>query len=295
MDNLAGKVVLVTGAARGIGREVAGRLHKRGASLVLVDLDREPLEALAAELGNRVVTAVADVTDLESTKTAVTTGVDVFGGIDIVVANAGIGSYGSVLAVDPAAFRRVIDVNLIGTFHTVRAALPSVVERRGYVLVVSSAAAYAPAPGMAAYDASKAGVEHFANSLRLEVAHLGVDVGSAHMAWIDTPLVREAKSDLGSFRTMLQSLPGPLGRTVSVQDCGERFEKGIARRARHIDVPGWVGWMRRLRPVLQSRLGERETRRLAPDLVPSMDSEVAALGRSVSARTRALGDGHTAG
>ena len=75
---------------------------------------------------------------------------------------------------------------MLGVFHTVRAALPSVIERRGYVLIVSSLAAYAAAPGMAPYDASKAAVEHFANALRLEVAHRGVDVGSAHMSWIDT-------------------------------------------------------------------------------------------------------------
>ncbi len=295
MDSLAGKVVLITGAARGIGEEVARRLHRRGARLVLVDLDEVPLNALAAELGDRVATAVADVTDLRSMNAAVATGVDAFGELDVVVANAGIASYGSVLAVDPAAFRRVIDVNLVGAFHTVRAALPSIIDRRGYVLVVSSAAAYVPAPGMAAYDASKAGLEHFANALRLEVAHLGVDVGSAQMAWIDTPLVREAKADLASFRSMLNSLPGPLGRTVSVQECGERFEKGIADRSRHIDVPGWVAWLRRLRPVLQTRLGERDVRRTASAGVPQMDSEVAALGRSVSARTRSLGDGHTAG
>lgn len=295
MDSLAGKVVLITGAARGIGEEVARRLYRRGARLVLVDLDEVPLNALAAELGDRVATAVADVTDLRSMNAAVATGVDSFGGLDVVVANAGIASYGSVLAVDPAAFRRVIDVNLVGAFHTVRAALPSIIDRRGYVLVVSSAAAYVPAPGMAAYDASKAGLEHFANALRLEVAHLGVDVGSAQMAWIDTPLVREAKADLASFRSMLNSLPGPLGRTVSVQECGERFEKGIADRSRHIDVPGWVAWLRRLRPVLQTRLGERDVRRTASEGVPQMDSEVAALGRSVSARTRSLGDGHTAG
>lgn len=295
MDSLAGKVVLITGAARGIGEEVARRLHRRGARLVLVDLDEVPLNALAAELGDRVATAVADVTDLRSMDAAVATGVDAFGGLDVVVANAGICSYGSVLAVDPAAFRRVIDVNLVGAFHTVRAALPSIIDSRGYVLVVSSAAAYAPAPGMAAYDASKAGVEHLGNALRLEVAHRGVDVGSAHMAWIDTPLVREAKADLESFRTMLGSLPGPLSRTTSVQECGKRFEKGIAKRSRHIDVPGWVAWLRRLRPILQSRLGERDTRRTAAVLVPQGDAEVEALGRSVSARTRALGDGHTAG
>ena len=98
-----------------------------------------------------------------------------------------------MLEIDPEAFKTVVDVNLMGVFYTVRAALPSVIERRGYVLVVSSLAAFAAAPGMASYDASKAGVEHFANALRLELAHRGVDVGSAHMSWIDTPLVRESK------------------------------------------------------------------------------------------------------
>ncbi|MFD4294030.1 SDR family oxidoreductase [Rhodococcus sp. NPDC058532] len=295
MTGPAGKAVLITGGARGVGAELARRLHRRGARLILADLDEAPLHDLAAELGDRVVAVVADVTDLPSMEAAVAVGVDAFGGIDIVVANAGIASYGSVLAVDPAAFRRVIDVNVVGVFHTVRAALPSIIERRGYVLVVSSLAAYTSAPGLAAYHASKAGVEYFANTLRLEVAHRGVDVGSAHMAWIDTPLVRDAKADLGAFRRMLDALPGPLGSTTSVQACGARFERGIDRRATHIDVPGWVGVLRWLRPLVRTRLAERDLRRLTPTLLPEMDAEVAALGRSVSARTRALGDGHTAG
>jgi NAD(P)-dependent dehydrogenase (short-subunit alcohol dehydrogenase family) len=88
---------------------------------------------------------------------AVAEGVERFGGIDVVVANAGIASYGSVRAVDPAAFKRVLDINMLGVFHTVRAALPSLVERRGYVLVVSSLAAFAASPGLASYNASKAG------------------------------------------------------------------------------------------------------------------------------------------
>src|ERR1044072_5205893 len=116
-------------------------------------------------------------------------GVSRFGAIDIVIANAGIASYGSVLVVDPDAFRRVLDVNVVGVFNTVRATLPSLIERKGYILVVSSLAAFTAAPGMAPYDASKAGVEQFANAVRFEVAHHGVGVGCAHMAWIDTPLV----------------------------------------------------------------------------------------------------------
>jgi NAD(P)-dependent dehydrogenase (short-subunit alcohol dehydrogenase family) len=211
-------------------------------------------------------------------------GIERFGGIDLVLANAGIASYGSVLAVDPATFQRVLDINVVGVFHTVRATLPSVIERKGYILVVSSLAAFAPAPGLAAYNASKAGVEHFANALRLEVAYRGVDVGTAHMSWIDTPLVQDAKSDLGSFNDMLAALPGPLGKTTSVQACVDAFVAGLAKRKRRVYVPGWVGIIAKLRAVMVSKVGDRETLKQAPTLMPKMDAEVAALGRSTSAR-----------
>jgi NADP-dependent 3-hydroxy acid dehydrogenase YdfG len=173
MTSVSGKVVFITGGAGGIGAEVARRLHVRGAKLVLTDLDEAQLNELATELGDEwVLTMVADVRDLSAMHAAVDQAVERFGGIDTVMANAGIASYGSVLQVDPEAFRRLIDVNVLGVYHTVRAALPSVIDRRGYVLIVSSLAAYAAAPGLAPYNASKAAVEHFANALRLEVAHL---------------------------------------------------------------------------------------------------------------------------
>lgn len=290
MASLEGKVVLITGGARGVGAEVARRMRRRGAKLLLTDLDAAALAALTTELGGdeHVVSVVADVCDLASMQAAVARGVERFGGLDIAVANAGIASYGSVMAVDPAVFQKVLDVNVVGVFHTVRAALPAIIERRGYVLVVSSLAAYTASPGLAAYHASKAGAEYFANTLRLEVAHLGVDVGSAHMAWIDTPLVQEAKADLPAFRKMLAALPGPLSGTTSVEACGRRFEKGIEKRASRINVPGWVGALRWVRPLVQTRLAERDIRRLTPTLLPEMDAEVAALGRSLSARTEAL-------
>ncbi|HYZ68444.1 MAG TPA: SDR family oxidoreductase, partial [Mycobacterium sp.] len=222
MSSVNGKVALITGAANGIGAEVARRLHQKGAKLVLTDLDQVQLEAVAAPLGeDRVLTEVADVRQLSDMQAAVDKGIERFGGIDIVVANAGIAVFGSVLNVDPDAFKTLIDVNALGVFYTVRAALASVVERRGYVLIVSSAAAYVAIPGGSSYNVSKAGVEHFANGLRMEVAHLGVDVGSAHMLWIDTPLVRESKAELASLREMIDALPGPLSRTTSVEECGE--------------------------------------------------------------------------
>ena len=289
MGSVNGKVALITGGANGVGAEVARRLHDKGARVVLTDLDEVLLKEVATRLGeDRVLAAVADVRDLSAMQNVVDKGIERFGGIDIVVTNAGIGTYGSVLQVDPEAFRTLIDVNVVGVFHTVRATLPSVIDRQGYVLIVSSGAAYLAFPGLAPYNAAKAGVEHFANALRLEVAHLGVDVGSAHMSWIDTPLVRESKADLSTVREMLASLPGPLAKTTSVEKCGDAFVKGIEARKRRINCPGWVEVLRWIRPLLATRMVEAQTAKTASELLPKMDAEVAALGRSMSTRTESL-------
>lgn len=289
MSSLNNKVVFITGGARGVGADLARRLRRKNAILVLTDIDAEPLAALAAELGeDHVLTAVADVRDLAAMQEVADRAVERFGGIDVVVANAGIATYGSVLQVDPEAFKRLMDINVVGVFHTVRATLPAVIDRRGYVLVVSSFAAYSAAPGLAPYHASKAAVEHFANALRLEVAHRGVDVGSAHMSWIDTPMVQDAKNDLGSFAEMLSSLPNPLGKSTSVDKCGVAFVKGIERRQRRINVPGWVGAFRWLKPLLSTPLGEKPIRGIVPSLLPRMDAEVVALGRSTTSRAEHL-------
>lgn len=285
MSALTEQVVLITGAARGIGAGTARALVGRGARVVLTDLDATALEWIAAEFGEeRAVAVTADVCDLPAMEEAVRRGVERFGRIDAVIANAGISSYGSVGAVDPATFRRVLDVNVVGVFHTVRAALPHLLESRGYVLVVSSLAAFTAAPGLAAYNASKAGAEHFANALRLEVAHLGVDVGSAHMSWIDTPLVQEAKSDLPSFRAFVDSLPAPLNRTADVEECVEAFVKAVEQRSRRVYVPGWVGLIAKARALIASPLGDRASRGQTRTVMAAMDDEVARLGRSTSAR-----------
>ncbi|MGB8502872.1 SDR family oxidoreductase [Mycobacterium sp.] len=289
MSSVNGKLVFITGGGNGIGAAVGRRLHAKGAKVVLTDLDESALHDVASDLnGDRVLTLTADVRDLASMQEAASRAIDRFGGIDIVVANAGIGIYGSVLKVDPRAFKTLIDVNLVGVFHTVRAALPSVIERRGYVLIVSSAAAYIPSAGMTAYDASKAGNEHFVSALRQEVAHLGVDVGSAHMGWIDTPLMREGIEDLSSIRELFTSLPGPLKKSTSAQKCADVFVKGIEGRKRRVNCPGWVGVFRWLKPLLTTSAGEAQLAKTVPELLPRMDAEIAALGRSMSARTEAL-------
>ncbi len=288
MSGVQGKVVFITGGARGVGAATATQLVARGAKVVLVDLEADPLREVVERLGEESATSITgDDTELGEMEAAVAHALERFGAIDVVLANAGIASYGSVEAVDPAMFRRLIDNNITGVFHTVRAALPELLRSRGYVLVVSSEAAYAPAPGLAAYNASKAGAEHFANSLRMELSYRGVAVGSAHMSWIDTPLVQDAKQDLPSFRELLATLPGPLGTTTSVEQCAAAFVRGIEKRAMRVNVPGWVEALRWLKPVLTSRLAELQSRRQSSRMVPMMDDDVARLGRSASSRVTA--------
>lgn len=140
-STLTGRVVLVTGPARGIGEATARLLAARGARLSLVGLEPERLEALAGELGPGHLWFEADVTDSAAMERAVRGTVEALGGIDVVVANAGVAANGTVAVTPVDALVRVIDVNLSGVVRTVHAALPAVTERRGYLLLVSSAAA----------------------------------------------------------------------------------------------------------------------------------------------------------
>src|SRR5262245_22166522 len=220
--DLTGRAVLVTGAARGIGAETARRLAARGARVALVGLEPEELERVASECPGAVFFE-ADITDPGALAAAVEGTVEAFGGIDAVVANAGIGVVGLVRSMDPDAFERVIEVNLLGAWRTVRACLPHIVERRGYVLVVASMAAVAHTPGMSAYAASKAGVEAFANAVRIEVRPLGVDVGVAYFSWIDTDMVRGGDSNPLGAR-MRARLKGPPARTSSLADAANAME-----------------------------------------------------------------------
>ncbi|MPZ95931.1 MAG: SDR family NAD(P)-dependent oxidoreductase, partial [Propionibacteriales bacterium] len=227
--------------------------------------------------------AEADVTDQQALDKAVTSIADQLGGIDVVVANAGVASYGSVRQIDPEAFARTIDINLTGVFRTVHAALPHVIDRKGYVLIVSSLAAFTPLAGMSAYDASKSGVEAFGLSLRQEVAHLGVDVGLCHPSWIDTDLVRAAERDMPSFKATRKQLPWPANTTTSVEDCAVAIADGIRRRAGRIYVPKSVMAANIARTAVASPASMLVLRSRLAKTVPQMEAEVDALGRSFGA------------
>jgi NAD(P)-dependent dehydrogenase (short-subunit alcohol dehydrogenase family) len=282
---LEGKVFLITGGARGIGSAVAAEAAARGARIALTGLEPEQLEARAAELGPGHIHLEADVTDSDSVQAAVETTVAELGGIDMVLANAGIAAYGSIETTDPEAFFRLIDINVNGVFRTVHATLPQVLERRGWIGILASIASYSPLPGAASYNASKAGVELFTRALRAEVGWRGVCATSIHPSWIDTAMVRDAEHDLDSFRDMRARLPWPAKATTPVARCAELIVDGAEARRDRIFVPKSARLLFWLRNVLTSRLGEAFLTRDAAEMVPKMDSEVVALGRSVSART----------
>jgi NAD(P)-dependent dehydrogenase (short-subunit alcohol dehydrogenase family) len=276
---LDSKVVLITGAARGIGAETARRLAARGARVSLVGLEPDRLRALAEELGPGHAWFEADVTDQVAVEAAVAGTVEQLGGIDVVIANAGIANNGTVATNPPEALVRTIDVNLSGVVRTVATALPYVTVRKGYVLIISSAAAFTMLPGMAAYMASKAGVEQFANALRLEVAHKGVKVGSVHPSWIDTDLVRDQRNELKTFEAALEKLPWPMNATTSVEDCVDAIVHGIQRRKRRVYVPRTVAIVAALRTLITGPVADLVMRRRVRQMVPELEAEVTTLGR----------------
>jgi len=278
--SVAGKVVLITGPARGIGRETARRREARGARLALVGLEPGRLAALASELGEGHAWFECDVTDQAATERAVAGTIEALGRLDVVVANAGVASHCTVAAGPVDALVRTIEVNLIGVVRTVSATLPHVAAARGYYLLISSAAALAPMPVMSAYAAVKSGVEQFGNVLRLELAHKGVAVGVAHPSWIDTDLVRDARDDMKSFNEMLASLPWPFGSVTSVEDCAAALVRAVERRKRKVYVPGTLAPISALRYLLASPLSEFIMGRNARRLLPQAEREARALERS---------------
>jgi NAD(P)-dependent dehydrogenase (short-subunit alcohol dehydrogenase family) len=276
--SLAGQVVLITGAARGIGAELARKAAARGARVALVGLEPDLLAKVADELGPEHLWVEADVTSADALAAAVRRTVDTFGGLDIVVANAGVAPLTTVATSSARALSRTIEVNLIGAMLTTHAALPFVAERRGHVLLVSSAAAFTVLPGMSAYCAAKAGLERFGDALRLEVAHRGVTVASAHPTWIDTDMVRDTEAALPTFAETRAKLPGPLGAYTSVEECAQALVENLETRGRRVFVPRSVGVVSALRQAVTGALAEKVAMKISAARVPALERDIAALG-----------------
>ncbi|EFQ84426.1 oxidoreductase, short chain dehydrogenase/reductase family protein [Aeromicrobium marinum DSM 15272] len=274
-----GKVLLVTGAARGIGAGVARGYVARGGKVALLGLEPDLLGALAAELGDAAAWWEADARDGAQMTAAIDAAAAHFGRIDHVLANAGIASYGTVRQIDEASFERVIDINVTGVYRTLHPAIPHLVETKGHALVVASLASFSNLAGLAAYNASKAGAESLALATAQEVAHLGVKVGVVHPGWIDTDIVRGAEADLPTFKVIRGKLPYPANSTTNLADCVDGILRGFARRKTRVYVPRGVVLANWTKPLLNSPPVLMIIKRIARRHVPDLEREVDALGR----------------
>lgn len=247
--SVSGRTVLITGAANGIGLATARALAARGARLALLDLDPAALERAAGEL-RAAAFATADVADVAAVDEAVAQLADTAGPPDVVFANAGVEPPDtSVLAMDPAAFDRVLDVNLHGVWHTVHATLPHVVERRGYLLLNASMYAFMSGAMAAPYAVAKAGVEQLGRALRTELRPHGASAGVTYFGFLQTDLVRRTFSSPVIDR-MREVLPGWFTEPVPVERGVEAIVRAIEHRSARAFAPRWVGVASALRGVL---------------------------------------------
>ena len=234
---LKDKVVVITGSTGGLGQATARALREKGAKLALLDLDLNSVERQANELGGSQVAAgwVADVCSLDSLEKAMTNVVQHFGKIDVVIANAGVGTPASLEHMPPETFERTIDINLNGVFRTFRSALPHVKKTQGYLLAISSLAAFVHSPLNTHYTSSKAGVWALCDSLRLELRHLNIGVGSFHPTFFQTPMMDAVQSNPAG-KAVWNGNTG-IWKYVPIETVVAELVEGIERRKDIVIVP----------------------------------------------------------
>lgn len=206
MGRVEGKVALITGAARGQGRSHAVRLAEEGADILAVDIcadiasvatpgpsadDLRNTVKLVEKTGQSAMSFICDVRDAQAMAGVVEAGLETFGHIDVVVANAGIASVGNIWEITEAAWKEMIDINLTGVWNTVKAAVPSMIERGsgGSLILTSSAAGLAAIPRLGHYSAAKHGVTGLARAFAVELAPYGIRANSLHPGNVNSPMI----------------------------------------------------------------------------------------------------------
>jgi NAD(P)-dependent dehydrogenase (short-subunit alcohol dehydrogenase family) len=244
---MSARRVLITGAARGIGAATARRLAAEGARVALAGLEPDLLERVAAECSDAPWWE-CDVSDRALVEEVVNAAADALGGIDVVVANAGVAGQMAIVGGDADVWDRTLAVNLDGVFNTLRAAGPRIAHPRGYALVVSSLAAAVHLPLLGAYCASKAGVEALAGCLRSELRPSGARVGVAYFAEIDTDMTSRGFATAAA-RHLTRS--GRLSRVAPLESAVDAVVRGIERRSRRVVAPRWVSLVLPARMAVQ--------------------------------------------
>ncbi|HKZ76755.1 MAG TPA: SDR family oxidoreductase [Pyrinomonadaceae bacterium] len=227
--NLKGRVAIVTGGSRGIGRGIADALLKSGTTVCISARNQAELEQAAADLtsksGGSAVGLACDVRDYEQVKALFRQVASQFGGVDILINNAGIGIFGSVETMTPADFRAVLETNLSGVFHCCHEAIPLLKQRGGgYIINISSLAGTNAHPQMAAYNASKFGLNGFSEALMQEVRHDGIKVSYIMPGSVNT----EFGGDVPDAGKAWQLQPADIARVVL--DLLAQDERSLASR-----------------------------------------------------------------
>ncbi len=273
---LADRVFFITGAAQGIGLEVARMAHARGAAVVLTDVEGSEVERAAELVGPRTLGLVADVRDLGQIEAAFDAAVERFGRVDVVVANAGIApEITTVRSADPEDWERVVDVNLFGVWRTVQAGLPQVLANRGQFVLVSSSYAFMNGVLNSPYATAKAGVEALGRALRAELMPRGASATVAYFGWIRTELVRKAFDDPIVDRMRHEAVPSLLTRRIPVRRAGRAIINGVENRSPRVIAP--FEW--RLLFLLRGALGP------FTDLGFERDPQVAEIVRAAEERS----------
>lgn len=254
--NFHDRVVMITGAAGGLGRAFSRRFGRTGAKLSLADLDPDGLDSLASDLrasGVECVTQVLDVTDESACRRAVERTVDHFGRLDVLINNAGITCRSPFQHIHSDTFRQVMAVNLYGAVYCTQAALDQLIRNQGLIIVISSIAGFSPVLGRSAYSASKHALHGLFDTLRTELLESGVGVTIVCPGFTDTHISVNALDGDGSKTSHPQSTVGRVATPDSVAEAVFR----AARRDQRLLVLSSMGRLTRLMTKFCPGLYER--------------------------------------
>ncbi|UUY10246.1 SDR family oxidoreductase [Pseudomonas sp. J452] len=251
------KVVLISGGCAGIGRALAMRLAQAGARLVILDLQQTELDSLVQHLRDHhnceALGLCCDVADAPAVEQAIALACERFGGIDVLINNAGITHRSTFAETELAVFQRIMAVNYFGAVHCTKAALPSLIARRGQIIVLSSLSGFAPLLYRSAYNASKHALHGLFETLRAELKGSGVNVMLVCPGFTATDLRKNALVGDGS---MAQQPPLAIGKVASAQDVAEAIYRGALQRRRLLVLSN-INWRARLLARFFPRLFER--------------------------------------
>ncbi len=261
MNEYTDKVIVITGAASGIGSAISEAFAKRGGKIALLDFDTASLELFHHKMNNEhmhVFSHCCDVSNQEECNKAIQSVIDHWGRIDVLVNNAGITQRGSFLKTDIEVFRRIMDVNFYGSLYCTKQALPQIIKNKGAVIIIESVAGVTPLPGRTGYCASKHALHGMFSTLRTELRQTGVHVMNVCPGFIRTNLQTRA---LGTDGSIAKTPRSTIGKDATPQMVATQVLKGLARRKNilAITTAGKLAyWLNRIWPSLFERIIEKQ-------------------------------------